>query len=38
MLPHAELRLLEAGHMTFWETPGTWGPAVTQWLDALGWG
>jgi 3-oxoadipate enol-lactonase len=38
VLPHAELRLLEAGHMTFWEAPETWGPAVTQWLDALGWG
>ena len=38
VLPHAELRLLEAGHMTFWETPETWGPAVTHWLDARGWG
>ena len=37
-LPHAELQLLEAGHMTFWETPETWGPAVTRWLDAQGWG
>jgi 3-oxoadipate enol-lactonase len=34
VLPHAELRLLEAGHMTFWETPETWGPAVTEWLKA----
>jgi len=32
VLPHAELRLLEAGHMTFWETPETWGSAVTEWL------
>ena len=38
VLPHAELQLLEAGHMTFWETPETWGPAVTHWLDARGWG
>jgi pimeloyl-ACP methyl ester carboxylesterase len=38
VLPHAELQLLEAGHMTFWETPETWGPAVTRWLDAKGWG
>jgi 3-oxoadipate enol-lactonase len=34
VLPHAELRLLEAGHMTFWETPETWGAAVTEWLKA----
>lgn len=38
VLPHAQLQLLEAGHMRFWETPETWGPAVTHWLDALGWG
>ena len=37
VLPHAELRLLEAGHMTFWETPETWGPAVTEWIGAQSW-
>ena len=34
VLSHAEPRLLEAGHMTFWETPETWGSAVTEWLRA----
>jgi 3-oxoadipate enol-lactonase len=38
VLPHAELRLLEAGHMTFWETPETWGSAVTEWLGAQAFG
>jgi pimeloyl-ACP methyl ester carboxylesterase len=37
VLPHAELQLLEAGHMTFWETPETWGAAVTEWLAAQSW-
>jgi 3-oxoadipate enol-lactonase len=32
VLPHARLQLLEAGHMTLWETPETWGSAVTEWL------
>ena len=32
VLPYARLELLEAGHMTFWETPETWGAAVTRWL------
>ena len=32
VLPQAQFQLLEAGHMTFWETPETWGPAVTEWL------
>ena len=31
-MPNARLQLLEAGHMTFWETPETWGLAVADWL------
>jgi pimeloyl-ACP methyl ester carboxylesterase len=38
VLPHARLQLLEAGHMTFWETPETWGAAVTEWLSAQAFG
>lgn len=38
VLPCARLELLDAGHMTFWETPETWGAAVTDWLGAEGWG
>jgi len=32
IMPNARLELLEAGHMTFWETPETWGLAVADWL------
>jgi 3-oxoadipate enol-lactonase len=32
-MPAAELQLLEAGHMTFWEVPEDWGGAVRRWLD-----
>ena len=34
MVPNARLELLDAGHMTFWETPETWGLAVADWLAA----
>ena len=27
-----------AGHMTFWETPETWGAAVTEWLGVQAFG
>ncbi len=33
-MPNARLELLDAGHMTFWETPETWGLAVADWLAA----
>jgi 3-oxoadipate enol-lactonase len=33
VMPAAELELLEAGHMTFWEVPEDWGRAVTRWLQ-----
>jgi 3-oxoadipate enol-lactonase len=33
-LPDAELHLLNAGHMTFWETPDAWAHAVRRWLEA----
>jgi hypothetical protein len=33
-VPNARLELLDAGHMTFWETPETWGLAVADWLAA----
>lgn len=32
-MPAADLRLLDAGHMTFWEAPKPWGSAVSHWLD-----
>jgi 3-oxoadipate enol-lactonase len=32
IMPNARLELLDAGHMTFWETPETWGLAVADWL------
>ena len=32
-LPDAQLHLLEAGHMTFWEAPEAWGHAVRRWLE-----
>jgi pimeloyl-ACP methyl ester carboxylesterase len=35
-LPDAELQLLDAGHMTFWEVPGTWGHSVRRWLKTRG--
>ena len=38
VLPNARLQLLEAGHMTFWETPESWGAAVTEWLGAQAFG
>jgi 3-oxoadipate enol-lactonase len=31
-VPRAQLHLLDAGHMTFWEAPEAWGLAVTRWL------
>jgi 3-oxoadipate enol-lactonase len=34
-LPDAQLQLLDAGHMTFWEAPEAWGHAVTHWLREL---
>jgi 3-oxoadipate enol-lactonase len=33
-MPAAELHLLDAGHMTFWEVPEQWGRTVASWLDA----
>ena len=33
-LPDAQLHLLDAGHMTFWEAPEAWGHAVRRWLEA----
>lgn len=35
-MPAAELELVEAGHMTFWEVPEDWGSAVTRWLHGPG--
>jgi pimeloyl-ACP methyl ester carboxylesterase len=35
-MPAADLHVLEAGHMTFWEAPEQWGSAVTRWLDGHG--
>jgi len=35
-LPDAELQLLDAGHMTFWEVPETWGHTVRRWLETRG--
>ncbi|HEY6294056.1 MAG TPA: alpha/beta hydrolase [Streptosporangiaceae bacterium] len=32
-LPDAQLELLDAGHMTFWEAPEAWGHAVRRWLE-----
>lgn len=32
-LPDAELQLLDAGHMTFWEAPEAWGHTVRHWLE-----
>lgn len=32
-LPDAQLQLLDAGHMTFWEAPEAWGHSVRRWLD-----
>jgi 3-oxoadipate enol-lactonase len=32
-MPAAEVRFVDAGHMTFWEVPEAWGRAVTRWLD-----
>jgi aminoacrylate hydrolase len=31
-LPVAEFQLVDAGHMTFWEVPETWGHTVSDWL------
>ena len=31
-MPAAQLRLVDAGHMTFWEVPAAWGAAVSDWL------
>ena len=31
-IPDAQLQLLDAGHMTFWEAPEAWVHAVTHWL------
>jgi 3-oxoadipate enol-lactonase len=33
-MPTAELHLLDAGHMTFWEVPEQWGRTVARWLVA----
>ena len=33
-LPDAQLQLLDAGHMTFWEAPEAWDRAVRHWLAA----
>ena len=35
-MPAADLQVLEAGHMTFWEAPEQWGSVVTRWLDEHG--
>ncbi len=35
-MPAAELHLLDAGHMTFWEAPEAWGRTVARWLDGRG--
>jgi 3-oxoadipate enol-lactonase len=35
-MPAAELRLLDAGHMTFWEVPEAWGRTVSYWLSGGG--
>jgi 3-oxoadipate enol-lactonase len=35
-LPDAQLELLDAGHMTFWEAPEAWDRAVRHWLAARG--
>jgi 3-oxoadipate enol-lactonase len=35
-LPDAQLQLLDAGHMTFWEAPEAWGHSVRHWLAARG--
>jgi 3-oxoadipate enol-lactonase len=32
-LPDAQLHLLDAGHMTFWEAPEAWGQSVRRWLE-----
>ena len=32
-LPDAQLQLLDAGHMTFWEAPEAWGHSVRRWLE-----
>ena len=37
-LPAAELRLVDAGHMTFWEVPEAWGGEVSRWLNERGTG
>lgn len=31
-MPAAELHLVDAGHMTFWEDPEAWGRTVSDWL------
>jgi 3-oxoadipate enol-lactonase len=31
-IPQADLLVLEAGHMTFWEAPAAWSDAVRNWL------
>lgn len=35
-MPAADLHVLGAGHMTFWEAPEQWGSAVARWLDGHG--
>jgi len=35
-MPAAELQLLDAGHMTFWEAPEAWGRTVSDWLSTSG--
>jgi 3-oxoadipate enol-lactonase len=35
-MPAAELHVLDAGHMTFWEAPEPWGRTVARWLDGHG--
>ncbi len=32
-LSDAQLQLLDAGHMTFWEAPEAWGHSVRRWLE-----
>jgi 3-oxoadipate enol-lactonase len=35
-MPAADLHVLDAGHMTFWEAPEQWGRTVARWLDGPG--
>jgi pimeloyl-ACP methyl ester carboxylesterase len=35
-MPAAELQLVDAGHMTFWEVPEAWGGAVAHWMGERG--